>query len=64
MHLEIFCDALFVRATNVSAANGYTPSQASACLLPSHCFALLASITMRAIVIDSEMIDRTRGLLF
>jgi len=30
MHLEIFCDALFVRATNVSAANGYTPSQASA----------------------------------
>jgi hypothetical protein len=33
-------------------------------LLPGPHFALLASITIRAIVIESLMIDRTRGLLF
>jgi hypothetical protein len=33
-------------------------------LLRGHHFALLASITIRAIVIESLMIDRTRGLLF
>jgi hypothetical protein len=33
-------------------------------MTPCHCFALLASITMRAIVMDSEMMDRTRGLRF
>jgi hypothetical protein len=32
-------------------------------LLPGHSFALLASTTMRAIVMDSEMMKRTRGLL-
>jgi hypothetical protein len=31
---------------------------------PCHHFALLASITMRAIAIESLMIDRARGLLF
>jgi hypothetical protein len=33
-------------------------------LLASRHFALLASTTMRAIVTDSEMMDRTRGLRF
>ena len=33
-------------------------------IVPSHCFSLLASITMRAIVMDSEMMKRTLGLRF
>jgi hypothetical protein len=33
-------------------------------LLPNDGFTLLAATTIRAIVMDSEMMDRTRGLLF
>jgi hypothetical protein len=51
-----------VRASGDGAFNH--PARFRLGLLPRHNFALLASITMRAIVMDSEMMDCTRELLF